>query len=233
MRKIILALSVCALIPAVTIAVARADDDEDIEFIDSESEESEEEYADDDSEITEERVVAKRVTCDDIKKEMDELSADPELGAIGRAKLESLKSDYRSRCTKSAGSRATGRTKASSTRKPVAKKIDAELEVVDEPKGEETAKKDVPTSCENPDKNGCCPGEEYTDLGDAGFNCCTKDKEHCYPPMAAKKAAPKLCDDGTEPNDDGCCADEKYTDLGDLGFNCCLADGVTCFPPLK
>ena len=231
MRKIILALSVCALIPAVTIAVARADDDEDIEFIDSESEESEEEYADDDSEITEERVVAKRVTCDDVKKEMDALAANTELDEADQVRLDELKSDYRSRCTKSAGRRAIGRTKATATRKPVAKKADAE--VVDEPKGEETAKPDAPTSCENPDKNGCCPGEEYTDLGDAGFNCCTKNKEHCYPPMAAKKAAPKLCDDGTKPNDDGCCTGEKYTDLGDLGFNCCLADGVTCFPPLK
>ena len=38
MRKLILALSVCALIPLVSVAVAYADDHEDIEFVDDEDE---------------------------------------------------------------------------------------------------------------------------------------------------------------------------------------------------
>jgi len=37
----------------------------------------------------------------------------------------------------------------------------------------------------NPDANGCCTGETYTDLGDKGFNCCPdSDPEgNCFPPL--------------------------------------------------
>lgn len=36
----------------------------------------------------------------------------------------------------------------------------------------------------NPDKNGCCAGEVYTDMGDLGFNCCPEDgSSDCFPPI--------------------------------------------------
>lgn len=35
----------------------------------------------------------------------------------------------------------------------------------------------------NPDANGCCPGETYTDMGDAGFNCCPDAGGDCFPPI--------------------------------------------------
>lgn len=34
-----------------------------------------------------------------------------------------------------------------------------------------------------PDMNGCCPGEIYTDLGAAGFNCCPETGGDCFPPL--------------------------------------------------
>jgi len=34
-----------------------------------------------------------------------------------------------------------------------------------------------------PDKNGCCPGETYTDMGDAGMNCCPDSGGDCFPPI--------------------------------------------------
>lgn len=34
-----------------------------------------------------------------------------------------------------------------------------------------------------PDKNGCCPGETYTDMADLGFNCCPEGDGDCYPPI--------------------------------------------------
>ena len=34
-----------------------------------------------------------------------------------------------------------------------------------------------------PDKNGCCPGEVYTDMNDLGFNCCPESGGDCFPPM--------------------------------------------------
>lgn len=33
------------------------------------------------------------------------------------------------------------------------------------------------------DKNGCCAGEIYTDMGDLGFNCCPEDGSDCFPPI--------------------------------------------------
>lgn len=35
----------------------------------------------------------------------------------------------------------------------------------------------------SPDINGCCPGEEYKDMGDQGFNCCPLDGGDCFPPI--------------------------------------------------
>lgn len=35
----------------------------------------------------------------------------------------------------------------------------------------------------NPDGNGCCPGETYTDMGSEGFNCCPNDGGDCFPPI--------------------------------------------------
>ena len=35
----------------------------------------------------------------------------------------------------------------------------------------------------NPDVNGCCPGETYTDMGDQGFNCCPNSGGDCFPPI--------------------------------------------------
>lgn len=33
------------------------------------------------------------------------------------------------------------------------------------------------------DEYGCCAGETYTDMGEAGFNCCPDDGGDCFPPM--------------------------------------------------
>lgn len=41
-------------------------------------------------------------------------------------------------------------------------------------------------TCEDgsaPDINGCCAGETYTDMGDAGFNCCPDSGGDCFPPI--------------------------------------------------
>lgn len=231
MRKLILALSVCALIPLVSVAVAYADDDEDIEFVDDEEEYDTESYDDEDvdsetvdEDVVEEetRVVAKkRMTCDDIKKAMDELSANLDIGEVEQAKLESLKNDYRSKCSKrtSGGRRGVGRSKAKATVSAV--------RAVNNAKANQAAA----AGCDTPDANGCCPGETYTDLGDAGFGCCAANSETCFPPMQVP-SAPSLCDDGSKPDKNGCCKGETYTDLGAQGFNCCLSDKVTCFPPL-
>ncbi len=203
MRKIILFLSVWALVPAVYVAVARADDD----AVSGES-----------------RGVVMRMSCDDINSEIKKLSGMDELSDADAERLSVLKSDYRSKCMKKSGRRSVGRPNI-----VVTPMVDVQEDVVAD------ASEKVDSTCDVPDANGCCPGETYKDLGDLGFNCCTENDEHCFPPMQvdAADAGEKLCEDGSAPNADGCCAGEVYTDLGELGFNCCLSDGVTCFPPMK
>ncbi|MBR1380467.1 MAG: hypothetical protein IJ560_02665 [Alphaproteobacteria bacterium] len=34
-----------------------------------------------------------------------------------------------------------------------------------------------------PNANGCCNDEVYTDMGDAGFNCCPANGGDCFPPL--------------------------------------------------
>lgn len=44
-------------------------------------------------------------------------------------------------------------------------------------------------TCEDgtpPDINGCCTGETYTDMGDAGFNCCPEGDGDCFPPITVQ-----------------------------------------------
>lgn len=51
---------------------------------------------------------------------------------------------------------------------------------------EEVAEQTATITCEggvNPDANGCCPGETYTDMGDAGMNCCPDAGGDCFPPI--------------------------------------------------
>ena len=218
MQKKILALALCALIPVVTIAVARADNDEEIEDT--------EEFEEEDYAANEKRNVAKRMNCDDIKKEMDRLAALDELSDDDAARLAGFKTDYRAKCAKRAGGRISGRAKVF-----VAEKAEKPA-MPSDTKG--ATNQDKQTTCDNPDENGCCPGEKYTDMGDLGFNCCLSDGKTCFPPMGAPKDIdPGKCEDGGNPDENGCCAGEKYTDLGDAGFNCCLPDGKTCFPPMK
>ncbi|MCQ2562805.1 MAG: hypothetical protein MJ158_04300 [Alphaproteobacteria bacterium] len=40
--------------------------------------------------------------------------------------------------------------------------------------------------CDNglrPDKNGCCAGEIYTNMGDDYMACCPENGEYCFPPI--------------------------------------------------
>ncbi len=202
-QRIILVLSVWALVPAVYVAVAHADND---------------------MEIVESRGVVQRMNCNDIKHEIDGLMAMDALSDTDLSRLNVLQTDYRSKCMKSSGRRSMGRPKVVVTQIADAQNVDGVSE-----------NQNVDSTCDAPDANGCCPGETYKDLGDLGFNCCTANDEHCFPPMqvAAVEGGANLCDDGVAPNSDGCCAGETLTDLGDLGVNCCMADGITCFPPMK
>lgn len=51
---------------------------------------------------------------------------------------------------------------------------------------EQSMEADAGLTCEDgsaPDTNGCCAGETYTDMGEAGFNCCPDAGGDCFPPI--------------------------------------------------
>lgn len=166
--------------------------------------------------------VAQRMSCADIKTQVDTLGARDNLSDDEAKQLSDLKTKYRRDCVK----RAAGGRGAQSG-----------------------------APCDAPDEHGCCPGETYTDMGVAGFNCCPPDGGMCFTPMVVNTDAPTtdaapqktdkeiaaeinaniaagLCADGTKPNKYGCCADELFRDMGGT-FACCPKSGGDCFPPMN
>ncbi len=189
--------------------------------------------------------VAERQSCADIKARIDGLAAQTELNDGDRALLTDLRGQYRRDCMVRAGSRAS-RTIAASRKaitgadEPVQEKTEEQQPATEEPV--------IAESCDNPDANGCCPGEEFADMGADGKFCCKGDM--CFPPMKVTPAAPEkteeeiaaeieaniakgLCGDGTKPNKFGCCTGEIFRDLGNATFACCKKDSNECFPPMN
>lgn len=185
--------------------------------------------------------VADRVSCADTKARIDELAASDDLSDADAALLADLRATYRRDCSVRAGARATRTIAAKRAPDVAGTAISASSSV------NAVAAAPVADSCDNPDAHGCCPGEEFMDMGDQGLFCCTSDA--CFPPMAVKVAAPEktaeeiaaeenanlakgLCKDGKKPNKFGCCGDEKFKDMGNLVFACCPDDGGDCYPPI-
>lgn len=60
-------------------------------------------------------------------------------------------------------------------------------EVIKDPFAKESDASDTLTcDGEAPDENGCCAGETYTDMGDAGWNCCPDSGGDCFPPITVQ-----------------------------------------------
>ena len=54
------------------------------------------------------------------------------------------------------------------------------------PAGDTLIEQDEGLTCDDgsaPDANGCCAGETYTDMGEAGWNCCPDAGGDCFPPI--------------------------------------------------
>ena len=193
--------------------------------------------------------VTERKSCDQIATEIAELSAitEPDTDTIDA--LTKLKQQQRSMCQKRAGARGESATTRRRTSIPKTSEIQSDTP-------DNTSDEPVDKICDSPDKNGCCPGEKYTDMGDLGFNCCPESGGDCFPPMVVSVDEPVtetepesepeltneqkteniesgLCADGTTPNKFGCCGDEIFKDMGNAVFACCPKSGGDCFPPIK
>lgn len=187
--------------------------------------------------------VAERQSCTDIKTRIDALAAEADLNDADAALLTDLRAAYRRDCVARASGRGTRTIAAARVQVAAPEKTDAEKEKSPEP--EEPL---VADACSNPDANGCCPGEEYADIGNGVMYCCKGDA--CFPPMQVTPPQPQkseeeiaaeiaaniekgLCGDGTKPNKFGCCTGEIFKDLGNATFACCKKDGEECFPPMN
>ena len=168
-------------------------------------------------EYTDEKVVAnvvERVSCADIQGKIKELSniSDPDDKILNE--LDLLKSDFRSKCSRSAGARRSfGRIDA-----PVVVSVDETT--VDSPDDvvEEVVKETIVAEV-----------VEETIVADQVP--VPTDEELLAQELANLDAG--LCADGTKPNKFGCCTDEVFKDMGNTVFACCPKSGGDCFPPIQ
>ena len=195
--------------------------------------------------------VAERTDCGALKNRIAEMSARDDLSDDETETLAELRATQRRDCTARAGARAARTVAGTKTRAPVV--VDTPVAAVDTPAPVavpapvvDDASDAVAASCDTPDANGCCDGEEFEDFGDAGKMCCRGDM--CYPPMKtaaeiqaeqdaeiAENLAKGLCGDGTRANKFGCCGDEKFKEISTGSFGCCLGDGADqiCHEPIN
>lgn len=200
--------------------------------------------------------VAERQSCADIKARIDTLAAEENLNDSDAALLTDLRTKYRRDCMARASGRGArtiaatrGLIKTNDDTTGETKKEDVDIETKKDDVADVVQKEEQPViaeKCDNPDSNGCCPGEEFADMGTDGKFCCKGDM--CFPPMnpsepqkteeeivaeIAANIEKGLCGDGTKPNKFGCCDGEIFKDLGNATFACCKKDSDECFPPMN
>ncbi|MDE5615618.1 MAG: hypothetical protein K2I81_02180 [Alphaproteobacteria bacterium] len=185
--------------------------------------------------------VAERQSCTDIKGRIDALAAQADLSDADAALLADLRGAYRRDCaarTAGRGARTIAATRS----------VSQDNTASEQEKAPEVEEPVIAEKCDAPDSNGCCPGEEFADMGANGKYCCKGDM--CFPPMEVTPPEPQkseeeiaaeiaaniekgLCGDGSKPNKFGCCTGEIFKDLGNTTFACCKKDSDECFPPMK
>lgn len=158
--------------------------------------------------------VVERVSCEDIKAQITELSAIEEPDEETLEELANLKATQRSKCMRSAGKRraAAGRKAlvaaaeaSANTEEVVAEDVVEQEQPKEKPAKEKVVKEEVVEQQSVPELT---PEQVQANL-DAG-----------------------LCADGSKPNRFGCCGDEIFKDMGNAVFACCPKSGGDCLPPI-
>lgn len=164
--------------------------------------------------------IAERVSCADIKTRITELSAIEEATDDELAELEQLKTDYRSKCSRSAAKRKSSAAKNDVVAPTVVTAEISEEEVAEQP-SEITVAQETAAEVVTEDKKVI--EEVAVEI----------DEEALLEQELANLDA-GLCADGTKPNKFGCCAGEVFKDLGKSVFACCPETGDgECFPPIQ
>ena len=183
--------------------------------------------------------VSERVTCADIKSELNSLEINDE----NQARIDKLKSEYRRFCTPKAAKRRASDTSAIMYAKTAQAKaapvvIDVEPEKVEVP--DENADAEVTTETTAvatvtdvaPDEKKSDTVTDTANAADTPEPVDTRTPEEIQLEKELENLAAGLCADGTKPNKYGCCTDEIFKDLGDLVFACCPKDGGDCYEPI-
>lgn len=183
--------------------------------------------------------VSVRVTCADIKSELDSLEINDE----NQARIDKLKSEYRRFCTPKAAKRRASDTSAIMYAKTAQAKaapvvIDVEPEKVEV--SDENADAEVTTETTAvatvtdvaPDEKKSDTVTDTANAADTPEPVDTRTPEEIQLEKELENLAAGLCADGTKPNKYGCCTDEIFKDLGDLVFACCPKDGGDCYEPI-
>lgn len=183
--------------------------------------------------------VSERVTCADIKSELDSLEINDE----NQARIDKLKSEYRRFCTPKAAKRRASDTSAIMYAKTAQAKaapvvIDVEPEKVEV--SDENADAEVTTETTAvatvtdvaPDEKKSDTVTDTANAADTPEPVDTRTPEEIQLEKELENLAAGLCADGTKPNKYGCCTDEIFKDLGDLVFACCPKDGGDCYEPI-
>ncbi|MBR6684805.1 MAG: hypothetical protein IKL37_00895 [Alphaproteobacteria bacterium] len=183
--------------------------------------------------------VSERVTCADIKSELNSLEINDE----NQARIDKLKSEYRRFCTPKAAKRRASDTSAIMYAKTAQAKaapvvIDVEPEKVEVP--DENADAEVTTETTAvatvtdvaPDEKKSDAVTDTANAADTPEPVDTRTPEEIQLEKELENLAAGLCADGTKPNKYGCCTDEIFKDLGDLVFACCPKDGGDCYEPI-
>ncbi len=165
--------------------------------------------------------VAERVSCSDVNAQITELAAIEEPTEQELAKLDELKIQYRTKCSRSAAKRRT-----SAGRVVIESVQVAESETMPDETVSETA--DVTVDVADTATDTTTPAEETPVVAAEE----TIDEEALLEQELANLDA-GLCADGTKPNKYGCCTDEIFKDLGNAVFACCPKSGGDCFPPIE
>ncbi len=185
--------------------------------------------------------VAERMSCDEIKAEMDALA-----NGDDAARLETLQMAYRRSCARAAAGRRTTARTAPDESQPV----DRDENIVDaiddfltkkqdncKKLGDEIAKLtdvDDATAAETKKRLQAQFDADCVDKTDEQVVAATPEiSEEQRAAQIEANIAAGLCADGTNPNKYGCCAGETFRDMGNLVFACCPDAGGDCFPPIK
>lgn len=216
-------LSILGILSVATVSYVSFADDTEV-VLDEEDEELDEEFEDDEDweedeeeeEVTETRVVAARLTCNDINERVSELREDVKSHPELKEELETMLVRQRTQCAPRAN------------RRPVRnyENVNPVMTVDAEPV-EEEPEEEVVEKVESKPKKKVVEKEPVKTPEEIAVEAAEQERK------IAENIANGLCGDGAKPNRYGCCEGEKFKEISQMQFACCPKDGDgECHEPL-